>query len=667
MSAILGYLRLPSAISPFERGYLARMNKVALGFFWAHLLVLPAVGLAAGRGLVESVALTLAVLIGPTLAYRTIDNPRSVSMVMGVASMCMGGVLVHLGQGPVQIEMHFYFFAVISLLAVFGNPMVVLAAAVTVTLHHLLLWAVLPSSVFNYEAAFWVVLVHAAFVVLSSSGAVYIGRSFFDNVVQLDALVTARTAEVEARGAEVLERSARVRHLLNNVQQAIVTVNAAGALGPEWSAKTEAWLGQPTPGQTLWSLIAQKSPDAGAWLELGWDSLVEDFLPRELAIAQLPQRMEIDGRTLALRYTPLGEADGPLGEVLVVMEDISAVVAQEAAEAHQREFVSLVQRIFSDRQGFIEFAAEADDLVEQIGAAEALSPLLLRRLHTLKGNAAIFGLDSLAGACHALEQQIADEGALPSPAERARISGRWAEVKAGVDSLMGEPDGARIEVDDAELRRVLADLGMGAPAGAIARTVASWALEPGRRRLNRLAQQSQGLAARLGKDVEVSVEGGDVRSDGEAMRGVWAAAIHAVRNALDHGLEPREQRLAAGKSPRGALRLRLTEDERELQFLIADDGRGIDWARVAKKAAERGLPHATADDLQRALFADGLSTAEDVSEVSGRGVGMSALQAEVHGLGGSISVESAEGTGTTLRLRFPRARVAPMALLSAAA
>jgi HPt (histidine-containing phosphotransfer) domain-containing protein len=662
MNAALQYLRLPSAISPFERGYLARMNKVALGFFWAHLLVLPLIGIAAGQGLVESVALTLAVLIGPTVAYRTLDNPRSVSMVMGVASMCMGGVLVHLGQGPVQIEMHFYFFAVISLLAVFGNPMVVLAAAVTVTVHHLLLWAVLPSSVFNYEAAFWVVLVHAAFVVLSSTGAVYIGRSFFDNVVQLDALVTARTAEVEARGAEVLERSARVRHLLNNVQQAIVTVNARGELGPEWSAKTEAWLGTPTAGQTLWSLLANQSPDAAAWMELGWDSLVEDFLPRELAIAQLPQRIEIDGRTVALRYTPLGEADAPLSEVLVVMEDISATVAQEAAEAHQREFVSLVQRIFSDRQGFVEFAAEADELVAQIEAAEEVSPLLLRRLHTLKGNAAIFGLDSLSGACHALEQQIEDEGALPSAADRSRVSQRWAQVKAEIDSLLGEPDGARIEVDDSELQRVLSDLNVGVSPATVARTVASWALEPGRRRLNRLAQQSQALAVRLGKDVQVEIDGGHVRADGEAMRGVWAAAIHAVRNALDHGLEAPEARAAAGKAPRGTLRLSLRESPSEVEFIIADDGRGIAWDRVAEKATQRGLPHQSPEDLQAALFADGLSTAADVTEVSGRGVGMAALQAEVLGLGGAVQIESAAGAGTTLRLRFPRARVATVRL-----
>lgn len=105
---LMSTLLLPPTITPFERAYLARMNKVALGFFWAHLLVLPAVGALSGVGAFEGLLLTLGVLVGPTVAARSLQNPRHVSLVMGVASMAMGGVLVHLGQGSVQIEMHFY-------------------------------------------------------------------------------------------------------------------------------------------------------------------------------------------------------------------------------------------------------------------------------------------------------------------------------------------------------------------------------------------------------------------------------------------------------------------------------------------------------------------------------------------------------------------------------
>ncbi len=196
----------------------------------------------------------------------------------------------------------------------------------------------------------------------------------------------------------------------------------------------------------------------------------------------------------------------------------------------------------------------------------------------------------------------------------------------------------------------------------IAEVVAKWSLEPGRRRLARLAAQAERLALRLGKDVVVDVDDQGVRCDGEALRGVWSAAIHAVRNALDHGVEPAAERLAQGKPATARLIVRLDEDNDQVSFSISDDGRGVDWARVAAKAAAQGLPHATPADLRDALFADGLSTAETVTDVSGRGVGMSAIRAEVEALGGIIEVDSVRGQGTTLRLRFPKARVAALSM-----
>src|SRR4029453_6189479 len=120
------------------------------------------------------------------LAWRSFDNPRSVSLVCGFAAMLMGGLLVNFGQGPVQIEMHFYFFALLAMLVLYGDPVVIDVAAVTVAAHHLLVLIYLPASVFNYAAPWWVVAVHAGFVVLESLATVYIARSFFDNVIGLE-------------------------------------------------------------------------------------------------------------------------------------------------------------------------------------------------------------------------------------------------------------------------------------------------------------------------------------------------------------------------------------------------------------------------------------------------------------------------------------------------
>src|SRR5947209_7243877 len=154
LKRLASYLILPNEITAFESDYLRRLNRIGLIFFYAHIPVFMGVAALAGTGVVTALLLTTAVLVGPTIAYRTFDNVRVMSAVFGFTAMCMGGLLVHFGQGPLQIEMHFYFFVLLALLAVFGNPVAILVAAVTVALHHLLLWLILPSSVFNYEASF---------------------------------------------------------------------------------------------------------------------------------------------------------------------------------------------------------------------------------------------------------------------------------------------------------------------------------------------------------------------------------------------------------------------------------------------------------------------------------------------------------------------------------
>ena len=193
------YLFLPAEITPFERAHLARTHSVAWWFFVAHVPVLTLIAAFNGTQPLLIAALSGLTLLGPVLAKRAITNPRHMSAVYGITAMAMGAILVTAGRGPMTIEMHFYFFVLLALLSVFGDPMAVITAAVTVALHHLALWALYPQAIFNYDAPVWAVLVHALFVVLESVGAVYVARSFFDNVIGLDRIVQARTAALASR------------------------------------------------------------------------------------------------------------------------------------------------------------------------------------------------------------------------------------------------------------------------------------------------------------------------------------------------------------------------------------------------------------------------------------------------------------------------------------
>jgi two-component system chemotaxis sensor kinase CheA len=146
---------------------------------------------------------------------------------------------------------------------------------------------------------------------------------------------------------------------------------------------------------------------------------------------------------------------------------------------------------------------------------------------------------------------------------------------------------------------------------------------------------------------------GDVRFERQRWASFWAAFIHPMRNALDHGIEPAEERRQAGKPPQGKLSLSVRGDAQAIQIELSDDGRGIDFDKVREKAKAAGLPHQTEAQLVEALFSEGLSTSDQTTELSGRGMGMSALREAARALGGTVSLQSQRGRGSTLRVRIP--------------
>jgi two-component system chemotaxis sensor kinase CheA len=181
------------------------------------------------------------------------------------------------------------------------------------------------------------------------------------------------------------------------------------------------------------------------------------------------------------------------------------------------------------------------------------------------------------------------------------------------------------------------------------------------------------LSSRLGKEVELELEGQDTELDRTVVDAIGDPLVHLVRNALDHGLEPPEERVAAGKPQRGRLVISARHAGGSVVIGVTDDGRGIDPAKVARKAAERGLidpGQIDTIDAARAcelVFAPGFSTAEQMSDVSGRGVGMDAVRAKVRELGGEVSLQSSLGAGSKIEIRLPLTLAILSALLVRAA
>jgi two-component system, chemotaxis family, sensor kinase CheA len=134
-----------------------------------------------------------------------------------------------------------------------------------------------------------------------------------------------------------------------------------------------------------------------------------------------------------------------------------------------------------------------------------------------------------------------------------------------------------------------------------------------------------------------------------------------LRNAVDHGLEPPAERAAQGKPEHGRLELATRVDGEEFVIEVTDDGRGINWPKLGLRAQAAGLPYETRADLEAALFHDGVSTADEVTELSGRGVGLAAVKEAVLALNGRIAVQSHPHKGATFIFRFPKETMAKSA------
>ena len=176
-------------------------------------------------------------------------------------------------------------------------------------------------------------------------------------------------------------------------------------------------------------------------------------------------------------------------------------------------------------------------------------------------------------------------------------------------------------------------------------------------------------ARALHKEIEFSVEGKDIELDRSLLDEIGEPVVHLLRNAVDHGIEAPEVRAAAGKPRMGRLVLSASRERSSVMVRVKDDGRGIDRQRVLSRAQELGMvgPDVTRLDndlLFRVIASPGFSTATMVSDLSGRGVGIDAVQAKVRQLGGSVELETAPGEGTTVTLRLPQTLAIVRAVLA---
>jgi len=282
-----------------------------------------------------------------------------------------------------------------------------------------------------------------------------------------------------------------------------------------------------------------------------------------------------------------------------------------------------------------------------------------------------------AGDVEHLQVQ-AEEAPEVSPAEAAR--GRHLRVDLRrLDTLMNEIGELAIargrlaqltgERDDAALDEVVQRIGRLAQSlqGEIiaARMTPVWQV------FDRFPRMVRDLAKQMGKQVDFRVEGKEIELDRTILDEIAEPLVHLLRNAVDHGIEPPKERLAKGKPAAGRLTLAAVRERASVAIRVTEDGRGVDRSRVLAKARDLGLVDAgtetlSDDDLHRLLVRSGFSTAKQVTDVSGRGVGIDVVATAARALGGSLEIRTEEGKGSTFTLRLPVTLAIMRALLARA-
>jgi HPt (histidine-containing phosphotransfer) domain-containing protein len=463
-------------------------------------------------------------------------------------------------------------------------------------------------------------------------------------------------AVVHLLASAIVRRNQDLKLIMDNVAQGFLTVRQDGKLLPEHSAILETWFGAWRDGEHFWSYLGNAAPDAREGLECLWTNVTENVLPVDVSLAQLPARITTGGKIFDIAYQPILKGEN-LTHVLIVISDVTARVEQENAAVYQRELLTLFQWRCRDRKGLLDFSSDGNRLVDRLLDTKATDRVALKRdLHTLKGNCSVFNLVSLVTICQDIESHFEDGDLALRDVDRCRLRAAWDSVLHRLQQLGATESSDGLEIEQSEYQAILAAIEAGAPYCELNDLLRRWTLEPVKQRLTRLGEQASALAARMKRDnLVVKITAWGIRLPGQALAPFWNTATHLIRNAVDHGLESSDERITAGKAAEGVIELRTVIRDDQLVVEIEDDGRGIDWTKLSTRAQKMGLPSATRDDLVNALFSDGVTTRDQVTDYSGRGVGMSAVRAACIETGGTVRVWSRPGRGTRFEFCWPAA------------
>lgn len=491
------------------------------------------------------------------------------------------------------------------------------------------------------------------------------------------------------RTTQLYEKTNDIHAMLQNLPQGILTVDGSGTIHPEYSAFLEKIFEQDElSGKPALGLIfggSSVGSDALSQIDATLTACIgEDLMNYEmnshLLVTEFTKPM-VDGRVkcLDLTWAPICDVFGAVEKIMVCVRDITELRQLELEAAHQKRELDLIGQILKVNQekfaDFVtssrQFVADNEALLKAASDKDAeLITQLFRNMHTIKGNARTYGLLHLTNIVHEAEQAydelrkdsaaVFDQTTLLTQLEGVAHS--IEEYAAINEHKLGRKGPGRrgsaekyVMVERAHLERMQANLAhfdfkachpevLVSTLETLETELNLIGTEPALEILAGVFDSLPALAKELGKEppsLPVIDHGIQIRNQiTDLLRNVF---MHLYRNAMDHGLEAAALRVSQGKPAAGQIQLELRLNKDRLEFRLKDDGKGLALGHIRHKAISRGLlgegEAITDEAVAKLIFAAGFSTASAVTEVSGRGVGMDAVQSFIKREGGEIRLE----------------------------
>lgn len=493
---------------------------------------------------------------------------------------------------------------------------------------------------------------------------------------------------------QLQETSKLVRQKINDIQtmlqympQGLLSFDDQNKVKPEYSAYLEKILGtDQIAGNDLIKLvfansnlgsdvISQISAIAGACV--GEDAMNFEF-NEHLLVNEIEKEMQ-DGlkKILDLNWAPVINENDVVEQILLCMRDVTELRKLSAeAEGQKRELEIIGEILGVNQEKFHDFITSSITYIDEIentiranpdGSEDAINAMF-RNMHTIKGNARTYGLNNLTNQVHDTES-IYDELRRPNSTiawDQTRLLNDLAEVRSLVEhyaktnevSLGRKGPGRRgsvekyLMVDNKQIQETIKLLEKVSHSNIhdlieakniVHNTLRLLGTESLEMSLASMVESLPELAQSLGKDnPEVSIKNGKLRLKTQSVGVIKDIFTHLFRNCVDHGLEIPADRLAIGKPPQGRIDVAIAMEDGQIKISIKDDGRGLALNKIRQRALDNGLiqenEHLDDEKIATLIFLPGFSTADKLTDVSGRGVGMDAVLGFARKEGGNVKI-----------------------------